>query len=264
MKSDIKDKLQKYNEEISYYIRPSTFPLAIKMVTSLDVPDQKIKRPKKQLHLNLFLCQALGISRRQGWSILLDKEDISCPSALFYLGLAKPPPSYWAGKFVFAPFNQTEEARARRSRSLPFFPLNKYKGILISPLFRADFEPDSVLVYGNPAQMMRFVQASVFKRGSALKFSAQGGGSCALEVVWPILKNQVRLVLPGNGERIFGLTQDDEMVFIIPNKKIEETITFLRETHQGGQRFPVPAYGQFTPQLPPDYVRLLKTVKKGN
>ena len=262
MKSDIKDKLQKYDEEISYYVRPSTFPIAIKMMTSLDISDQKIKRPKKQLNLNLFLCQALGIARRQGWSILLDKEDISCPSALFYLGLAKPPPSYWAGKFVFAPFNQTEEARARRSRSLPFFSLNKYKGILISPLFKADFDPDSILIYGNPAQMMRFVQASVFKTGSALKFIAQGGGSCALEVVLPIIKNQVGLVLPGNGERMFGLIQDDEMVFVIPKKKIEETVTFLRETHKGGQRFPIPAYGKFTPQLPPDYVRLLKTVKK--
>jgi len=262
MKSEISDKLQKYNKEISYYIRPNTFPLALKMMTSLDVSDEKIKRPKKQLNINLFLCQAIGICRRQGWSVLLSEEDISCPSALFYLGLTKPPLSYWAGKFAFAPFNQSEEARARRSRSLPFFPLNKYKGILISPLFKADFEPDSILVYGNPAQMMRFVQASVFKTGSPLKLSAQGGGSCAFEVVWPILKNKVRLALPGNGERIFGLTQDDEMVFVIPNKKIEETITFLRETHQGGQRFPVPTYGQFTPQLPPDYMRLLKNVKK--
>jgi uncharacterized protein (DUF169 family) len=261
--SPIKEKLQKCNEEISYYIRPSTFPLAIKMMTSLDISDQKIIRPKKQLNLNFFLCQAIGIARRQGWSILLQKEDISCPSALFYLGLAKPPSSYWDGKFVFAPFNQTEEARARRSRSFSFFQLNKYKGILISPLFRADFEPDLLLVYGNPAQMMRFVQASVFEKGSALKFSAQGGGSCAFEVVWPILKNQVRLVLPGNGERIFGMAQDDEMVFSIPNKKMDKTIAFLRETHQGGQRFPVPAYGQFTPQLPSDYRRLLKTIRKG-
>ncbi len=263
MESEIKNRLQKYNEEISYYIRPGTFPLAIKMVGTLDILHSGVKRPKKELGLNLFLCQAIGICRRQGWSILLTKEDISCPSALFYLGLAKPPSSYWAGKFVFAPFNQTETARARRSRSFPFFSLNKYKGILISPLFKADFEPDSILIYGNPAQMMRFVQASVFKKGSPITFSAQGGGSCAFEVVWPILKNKVRLVLPGNGERIFGLTQDDEMIFVIPNKRIEETISFLRETHQGGQRFPVPTYGQFAPQLPPDYMRLLKTVKEG-
>jgi uncharacterized protein (DUF169 family) len=261
--SDIKEKLQKYNEEILYYVRPSTFPLALKMMTSLDVSDQKIKRSQKQLNLNFFLCQAIGISRRQGWSILLDKHDISCPSALFYLGLAKPPPSYWKGKFVFAPYNQTEEARARRSHSFSFFTLNKYKGILIAPLFKADFEPDSILVYGNPAQMMRFVQASVFKRGSALKFSAEGSGSCSIEVVRPILRNQVMLVLPGNGERIFGLTQDDEMAFVIPNKKIEEMITSLRETYEGGQRFPIPSYGQFTPQLPSDYMRLLKTIRRG-
>jgi len=260
--SEIKAKLQKYNEEISYYIRPSTFPLAIKMMMSLDISDQKIKRPQKQLNLNFFLCQAIGISRRQGWSILLDKEDISCPSALFYLGLAKPPLSYWKGQFVFAPYNQTEGARARRSHSFSFFPFNRYKGILIAPLFKADFEPDSILVYGNPAQMMRFVQATVFKRGTALNFSAQGGGSCSFEVVKPILRNQVTLVLPGNGERIFGLTQDDEMAFIIPIKKSEEIFTSLRETHQGGQRFPVPTYGQFTPQLPSDYMRLLKKVKK--
>jgi len=262
MKSEVKDKLQEYNEEILYYVRPSTFPLAIKMVTTLDILHPKVKRPKKELGLNLFLCQAIGICRRQGWSILLTKEDISCPSALFYLGLAKPPPSYWKGKFVFAPFNQTEKARARRSRSLPFLPLNKYKGILISPLFKADFDPDSILIYGNPAQMMRFVQASVFKTGSALKFIAQGGGSCSLEVVLPIMKNQVGLVLPGNGERMFGLIQDDEMVFVVPKKKIEETVTFLGETHKGGQRFPIPAYSQFTPQLPPDYTRLLEIVKK--
>jgi len=262
MNSRIKEKLQKYNEAFTYFIRPSTFPLAIKMMSTLDIPDKKIRRPKKHLNMNLFLCQAIGISRRQGWSILLGKEDISCPTALFYLGFAKPPSSYWKGKVVFAPFNQTEKARARRSKSLPFFNLNRYKGILISPLFSADFEPDSILIYGNPAQMMRLVQAAVFKTGSALKFMAQGGGSCALEVVRPILKNQVGLVLPGNGERMFGLIQDDEMVFIIPKKKIDEIVTFLQETHKGGQRFPIPSYGQFTPQLPPDYMRLLESVKK--
>jgi uncharacterized protein (DUF169 family) len=262
VKLEMKKELRKVDEEISYYIRPATFPVAVKMLEAGDIGAANGKRPKRDLGLDILLCQAIGICRRQGWSILLTQEDIQCPSALFYLGFAKPPEAYWQGKIAFAPFNQTEKARARRSKSFPFFPLNKYKGLLISPLFKAEFKPDVLLIYGRPAQMMRFVQAAVFRRGDALKFTAQGGGSCASEVVDPILRNRVRLVLPGNGERIFGLIQDDEMVFAIPGRKIQEIVADLRETHKGGQRFPVPAYGAYTPQMPADYAQLLRAVRK--
>lgn len=259
---ELKEELRKVDEEISYYIRPATFPVAIKMLEAGDIGTANGKRPKQDLGLEILLCQAIGICRRHGWSILLTPKDIHCSTALFYLGFAQPPEEYWQGKIIFAPYNQTEKARARRSKSFPFFPLGKYKGLLISPLFKADFKPDVLLIYGRPAQMMRFVQAAVFRTGNPLKFTAQGGGSCALEVVDPILRNRVRLVLPGNGERIFGLIQDDEMVFAIPGRKIQGILTDLRETHKGGQRFPVPPYGAYTPQMPSDYIKLLKAVRK--
>jgi len=262
MEQNFKDQCAEYNQSLSFYLRLSTFPVAIKMVQDVAVVDQKVKRPRKDLDINMFLCQAINISRRNGWSFYLDKNDISCASALFYLGLAEPPESYWRGEFVFAPYNQSKPARARRSKSFPSFPFGKYKGIIISPLFKTNFEPDSVLIYGNAAQMMRLVQAWVFKNGSPLTFKAQGGGSCSFEVVGPVLKNQVNLVLPGNGERIFGQVHDDEIVFTIPFKKMKNTIAYLEQTHQGGQRYPIPKYGTFTPELPPDYVRLLKIVRK--
>lgn len=258
----MKEKLRKINEDISYYIRPATFPLAIKMLEDVEAGEALGKRPSRDMGINVLLCQAFGISRRQGSSLLLALEDIVCPSALFYFGLAQAPESYWQGKIAFAPYNQTEEARACRSRSLPFFPQDRYKGLLVTPLFKAGFEPDVILVYGQPAQMMRFVQAAVFKTGDSLKFSAQGGGSCAFEVVKPLLTGEAGLVLPGNGERIFGLTQDDEMVFAIPWHHVDEIVAGLRKTHEGGQRYPVPAYGAYTPSLPPDYTALLKSVKK--
>ena len=263
MKTNLKDLLEKYNQALSFYLRPSTFPVAIKMVDDLAMVGPKAKRPKKQLGINMFLCQAINVSRRNGWSIYLDKNDISCASALFYLGLAKAPEAYWRGEFVFAPYNQTPQARARRSRSFPSFPLKKYKGILISPLIKSDFEPDSVLIYGNPAQMMRLTQACVFKSGAPLNFKAQGGGSCSFEVVGPVLTNKASMVLPGNGERIFGQVHDDEMVFAIPFHKMKDIVAYLEQTHKGGQRYPVPKYATFTPELPSDYVRLLKTVRKG-
>lgn len=256
------EKLKKVNEEISYYIRPATFPLAIKMLEDVESNIPGAKRPKNDLGINIMLCQAIGISRRHGLSILLTPEDIGCPNALFFLGLAQPPEAYWQGKIAFTPFNQSEESRARRSRSLAFFPLNKYRGLLISPLFKADFEPDVIMIYGRPAQMMRFIQAATFRTGEALKNIAQASGSCALEIVKPILENEIGMVLPGNGERIFGLIQDDEMVCAIPWRKIDEIVIGLRDTHIGGQRYPVPTFGNFTPPMPPSYDALLKTIRK--
>ena len=83
MEKNLKDRLVDYNQALSFYIRPSTFPVAIKMVDDLAIVDQKAKKPKKDLDINMFLCQAINISRRNGWSIYLDKNDISCASALF-------------------------------------------------------------------------------------------------------------------------------------------------------------------------------------
>lgn len=258
------DDFSAINQALSYYIRPSTFPVAIKMVSDASDLPPKVKRPKKDMNIAMFLCQAINISRRTGWSFYLEKKDISCPNALIYLGFAKAPDGYMKGEFVFAPYNQTVKARIQRSKYLAKFPVGEFRGILISPLHKADFDPDVVLVYGNAAQMMRFVQASVFKGGSPMHFTAQGGGSCASEVVAPIKKNKVNLVLPGNGERIFGQVHDDEMVFAIPFKKIKYITKSLEDSHNGGQRYPIPKYGSFEPVLPSGYQHLLKLMEKGN
>lgn len=255
-------QLVEFNQAISYYIRPSTFPLAVKMIEDVNRVPRKVKRPKKDLNINMFLCQAISVSRRNGWSFYLEQEDINCPNSLFFLGLARAPDGYWRGEFIFAPHNQSSEARARRSKYLAKFTPGRFRGVLISPLFKADFKPDVILVYGNAAQMMRFVQASVFKGGAPLHFTAQSGGSCASEVVAPILKNKVNLILPGNGERIFGQLHDDEMVFAIPLSKMKNIISCLANSHQGGQRYPIPKYGTFSPELPSEYRRLLNMVKQ--
>lgn len=67
MEPKFQETFKRYNEEISSYIRPSTFPLAIKMMTNLEAPHPQVRRTKKDLDWNLFLCQALGIARRQGF-----------------------------------------------------------------------------------------------------------------------------------------------------------------------------------------------------
>lgn len=257
-----RERLGAIDEAVTHYLRPSTFPLAIRMLRSLEVGSTRAGKPGRDSGGKLTLCQAIGLCRRHGHSIVLSREEIGCPNALFFLGFARPPEAYWQGRIAFTPFNQSEEARARRSRSLAFLPLGAFKAILIEPLAKAQVEPDLILVYGRPAQMMRLVQAATFRTGEPLPFSASGGGSCSMEIVKPMLEKQIGMVLPGNGERIFGLVQDDEMACSIPISRVDEVIDGLKDTHAGGQRYPIPAFGSATPPMPPSYEALLDSLGK--
>ncbi len=44
--------------------------------------------------------------------------------------------------------------------------------------------------------------------------------------------------VPGNGDRIFGMTQDWEMSFFIPPSKVDDLLEGLAKTHKAGVRYP--------------------------
>ena len=85
MDKSTKDLNKKYNDEITFYLRVSTFPLAVKMVGDGEVISQKFKRPKNDFDADMPLCQAINICRRNAWTLYLDKNDITCGSAIIYL-----------------------------------------------------------------------------------------------------------------------------------------------------------------------------------
>lgn len=254
------DRLLAIDEAIARYLRPPTFPLAVRMLAHAAEAPAAARHPRRDTGGRLTLCQAIGICRRQAHSIVLSREDVGCPNALFYLGFATPPDEYWQGRIPFTPANQSDEARARRSKALAFLPVGAYGAVLIEPLVKASAEPALILIYGRPAQMMRIVQAATFRGGEPFPISAAGGGSCSSEIVRPLLDDQIVMTLPGNGERIFGLTQDDEMACSIPMSRVDVVIEGLKETHAGGQRYPIPAFGSADPPMPPAYEALLQSV----
>jgi hypothetical protein len=58
-------------------------------------------------------------------------------------------------------------------------------------------------------------------------------------------------VNPGNGERIFAGTQDDELAFAFPAKFIEGFGGALKEAGKAmGARYPVTPYQNFQPDFP--------------
>ncbi|MCR4310632.1 MAG: DUF169 domain-containing protein, partial [Deltaproteobacteria bacterium] len=67
-----------------------------------------------------------------------------------------------------------------------------------------------------------------------------------------------QVILPCYGDRIFGMTGDDEMAFTFPFDRAEEVVEGLEKTHAGGVRYPVPIYLRFQADFPKSYQELEK------
>jgi uncharacterized protein (DUF169 family) len=198
----------------------------------------------------------MAMARKYGWELILTKEDIICGTGLVALGFVKMIDSMLNGEDPVAPINQSQEARSRRMRGLPRFGYGEYNALLIAPIHKASFEPDAIVIYANTAQVMRLVQGALFFKGGSLPSSCSGGQGCAQYITQTIMDSQCRYILPGNGDRIFGLVGDDQMIFSMPKEMVESVTKGLRESHKGGQRLPVPSFLNYEARMPSQYQKL--------
>lgn len=248
--------LKKIDAALQTYIRPQTFPLAVKMVKKGDALPEKVKLPKRDFKKRLAICQVFNMARRTGWVMAVSPDDQSCPIGSVIMGFKEALPYYTEGNLAENMYTASLEAGKKSEEALDRFSLGEYEYLLTGPLTRADFTPDFIYVYCDAAQLMRLVQAALYKEGGALTSSFSGRGECSEAVVTTILSQKCQVVLPGNGERVFGHTQDHEMAFTIPFNKVEEVVEGLEMTHKFGVRYPIPALLDYEVTYPPKYQKL--------
>ena len=252
--------LSKIEEMMSTYVKPQTYPLAIKMLSNEAEIPQNAKRPLRDYGVPFALCQAMALGRKEGLTLVLDRDSQSCPIPMVGLGFVRPEP-YLSGKYILAPINQPTEARAKGAEAMPRFRFGKFKSILIAPIHTADFDPDVIVFYGSGAQVMRMIQAAVFATGENLTSRSIGSGGCLLPIVAPVLEGTCKYCVPGNGERRLGLIADGELGFAMPKNRFDEVMEGLKLTHEGKQSYPIsPGYLQLEYKLPPSYIELRKVL----
>jgi uncharacterized protein (DUF169 family) len=148
------------------------------------------------------------------------------------------------------------EAGARFEEALPKYEPGEAAVVLAGPLGKIDYVPDTVLVYGNPAQVLRLVNACLYEKGGALASQFSGRGDCADIVIRSRKTDAPQMILPCSGDRIFGMTADDEMAFTFPYSRAEEVVKGLEGTHAGGVRYPIPVYLRYQAEFPKSYQEL--------
>ena len=250
-------------EKLDKYVRPNTFPLAVRMLAAGESAPAKAKSPTRDLGVEVATCQSYAIARRYGWTLAVSRDDINCPLTKIAYGFDAAPESYLSGELCEGMYNASKEAGARTEAEVPKFPVGAYHTVLAGPLARADYEPQVVLVYGNSAQVMLLLAAALHRSGGYLTCRFSPRIDCAESVVRTMLTNEPQVILPCYGDRVVGQAQDHEMAFSFPWSRADEIGTGLEALYKGGVRYPIPSFLRFQPEFPPKYRALDEELRKG-
>lgn len=245
-----------FTREIENHIRPATFPVAAKLFKAGEPLPEKAKRPYRDMKIQIAICQAISMARRYGWTIAMGEEDLNCPLAKTVFGFSPLTEHYQEGHLTCGMYTETLEAGRKSEAATRRFSHGQYEHLVVGPAARVDFLPDALILYGNPAQVMRLMTGALWKRGGALASSYTGRVDCSDEIIRTMLSGDYQVILPCYGDRVFGHTEDHEMAFSLPGSKMAELVEGLAGTHKGGIRYPIPAFMRFTPQYPEHYYEL--------
>jgi uncharacterized protein (DUF169 family) len=246
------------NQRLETHLRVATFPVGIRSLKAGEPIPPKAKRPAKDLGIKVAICQSISFARRYGWTLAFSGEDLSCPIAKAVFGFEERNAYYTSGALADGMYASCRDAGARFEDALAKYQPGEYAYVVVGPLGRIAYQPETVLVYGNSAQVLRLLNACLYEKGGSLKSEFSGRGDCADIVIRGKQTGEPQVILPCYGDRIFGQTADDEMAFTFPFAMAEKVVEGLEKTHAGGIRYPIPAYLRYQADFPKSYQELDK------
>ena len=258
-----KGKWEKLVRRMEILLRLRSFPVAMKMLEKKaqlqEVPF--LRRPENKVSM----CQLINLVRNFDWTVGADAEDFTLPTCSSILGLNELPSCHSDGTFRSIVWVQTKEDGKRFEAAIPRIPTGKYEAVAMAPLVYDPFEPDIVLIYGNPAQLILLINALQFEDYEVMDFHCVGESSCSDAIGRCYLTGKPQLSIPCYGERRYGHAQDDELVMALPASHMEKALRGLEVLYRRGVRYPISfagAEGNLDSVLPVAYTTLEEKIER--
>jgi uncharacterized protein (DUF169 family) len=236
--SNLKDA----GERIEKILRLRTFIVGLQFFEKLEGME-RIKKLKRLDSKRVF-CQIITMARTYGWSLGVTPDNLIHNSFCnVMLGFSNKPDFMSDGTYKGSIWFENKEDAQKYEESLPAIPPGKFHAVAISPIFSERLNPDLVLVYGNPAQMILLINGLQWKNYERLTFYCVGESSCADAIAESYLSKKSCVAIPCFGERRFGHVQDDELVIAIPPASLIKGAEGLEKLVEKGIRYPIPLFG---------------------
>jgi dephospho-CoA kinase len=229
---------------IELLTRLKSFPVAFKLLEDREALSE-IPFLRRLRHKST-LCQLINLVRSFDWTVGADLDDFMsamCPSII---GLTEIPDYMKDGTFRSIVWTRSRAEGKRFEESIPRLPPGRYQAVAMAPLVYNPFDPDIVLIYANPAQMMLLINSLQFEEYEVMQFYCVGESSCSDAIARCYLTGKPSLTIPCYGERRYGHAQDDELVIALPAGMIDKLLRGLEALYKRGIRYPISYAGAET------------------
>lgn len=226
--------------EIERLLHLQTYPVAYKRLD--DIKELEKIPNMRRLGRTATFCQLPTLVRRGGWTIGVTRNDLLERCARIN-GLAVTTGEEIereVANFATTWFSTKGEAR-KQMAEYPLIPAGE--AVVLAPLASGKFDPDVVLIYGNPAQMMLMMNGLQFENYERFAFFFIGEGACADGLAQCYTTGRPALAIPCFGERRFGGVSDDELVIALPPEMVQKALEGLQVLWNRGLRYPIMYFG---------------------
>jgi dephospho-CoA kinase len=225
-------------------MRLRSFPVAFKLLK-----DKKALSEipfLRRMKYKATLCQMINLVRNFDWTVGADADNfvsLMCPSII---GLGHIPEYMKDGTFRSMVWTKNRADGKKYENAIPRLPVGQYEAVAMAPLVYNPFEPDIVLIYANPAQMMLLINSLQFEDYEVMEFYCVGESSCSDAIARCYLNRKPALTIPCYGERRYGHAQDDELVIAIPAEMVAKVLNGMEALYRRGIRYPISYAGAET------------------
>ncbi len=227
-------------QEMERLLRLKTSPIAYKR---LDKLEEMEKIPELiRLDRRASFCQVPAMVRTIGMTVGATRDNFGDRCARIN-GLApttEKQVAWEADSFATTWFANVEEAK-KQMAAYPLVPPGE--AIVLAPLAAGKFDPDVILIYANPAQMMLLMNGLQFKDYQRFQFFFIGEGSCADGLAQCYTTGKPALAIPCMGERAFGAVTEDELVMALPPAMMAKAVEGLQALKARGIGYPIKYLG---------------------
>jgi len=226
--------------------RLKAYPIGFK---HFDTPEELDQIPdlKRMDHYFVF-CQMLAQARNWGITVGAKNRDKMFAHCQMIHGLRPVRPEMFeippAGTEMpegMARYVSSWEDNVKRNTAFPRIPVGG--AVALAPLATITFDPDVIIVYGDPSQIVLMIQSMQKIEFERFEFACIGESSCADSLVECYLTGKPKVGLPGYGERALGHVRDEDLVLALPPSYLERVLDGFRELHKAGVSYPVALAG---------------------
>jgi len=226
--------------------------VAMKVLYEGDAMPDGSFSPLEKTGKHYAMCQAMTLVRRGRHAVTMFKEDNWCLWPLISYGITEldENDNKLLGDKHF--YKDREKSCKYFADEYPRLKTDKkVAGFTMAPLSECNFVPDIVCIYCSVAQLRSLLMASKYESGLIAASSLDTCASCVHGQI-PVLNGTVpyNLSIPDPGEYERGLCDENDMIFNVSGKRVEELLQGL--VSLGNMGF---GYGKLMMDMNLDYSR---------